>query len=89
MTLNEFKAWFDGFSEGMDGPPGENQWERIKARVGEITGNPVTHTYFYDHYWPPYPSTGARSMQFSTADSIWDGASAMNALGRADASVLS
>lgn len=33
MTLAEFKAWFDGYTESMDGPPSEKQWERIKAKV--------------------------------------------------------
>lgn len=38
MTLSEFKAWFEGFTEGMDATPTEKQWERIKARIGEING---------------------------------------------------
>ena len=25
MTPSEFKAWFEGFSEGMDGPPSLKQ----------------------------------------------------------------
>ena len=54
MTLSEFKAWFEGFTDGMDGPPGERQWAKIKERVSEITGNPVTHLYYHDHYWRPY-----------------------------------
>jgi hypothetical protein len=36
MTFAEFKAWFDGFTEAMDGPPNAEQWTRIKARIGEI-----------------------------------------------------
>lgn len=36
MTLSEFKAWFDGFTEAMDRPPDERQWERVKAKVAEI-----------------------------------------------------
>jgi hypothetical protein len=54
MTLAEFKAWFEGFTEAMDGAPDEKQWARIKARVKEIDGVAVTKTVFVDHYYPPY-----------------------------------
>jgi hypothetical protein len=54
MTLNEFKAWFEGFTESMAGPPDAAQWKRIKARVKEITGNPVTERIFVDRYVEPY-----------------------------------
>ncbi len=58
MTLSEFKAWFEGFSEIMEGPPNEKQWKRIKARVAEINGVAVTKTVFVDRYvptpWRPY-----------------------------------
>jgi len=40
MTPSEFKAWFDGFTEALEGVPSEKQWERIKARVAEIDGKP-------------------------------------------------
>lgn len=50
MTLSEFKAWFEGFTEGMDGPPGIKQWERIQARVKEISGTPTTYPVFVDRY---------------------------------------
>lgn len=55
MTLSEFKAWFDGFTEDMDGAPTEKQWERIKGRVGEITGQSVTYPVFVDRYIRSYP----------------------------------
>ncbi len=51
MTENEFKAWFEGFSEGIDGSPTEKQWERIKKQVKSITGTPVTERVFVDRYW--------------------------------------
>lgn len=54
MTLSEFKAWFEGFTEGMDAAPDEKQWDRIKARVKEIDGVHVTRTVYLDHYVPPY-----------------------------------
>lgn len=51
MTLSEFKAWFEGFTESMDGPPSLKQWERIQARVKEISGAPVTERIIHD-WWP-------------------------------------
>lgn len=33
MTLNEFRAWFDGFSEAIGGAPTPEQWAKIKAKV--------------------------------------------------------
>ncbi len=54
MTLPEFKAWFDGFTESMPGTPTKAQWARIKARVKEIDGVAVTERIFVDRYWPHY-----------------------------------
>lgn len=59
MNLQEFKAWFDGFTENMKGPPTEKAWKRIQSRVAEITENPTEIRYFYDHYWRPYYYTNA------------------------------
>lgn len=50
MTLSEFKAWFEGFTEGMEGAPDKNQWTRVKARVKEIDGVAV----FVDRFVAPY-----------------------------------
>ena len=55
MTPQEFKAWFDGFTENCDGPPNEKQWDRIKARVAEINGVSITYPVYVDRYWPQYP----------------------------------
>ena len=54
MTLAEFKAWFEGFTEDMDDAPNEKQWERIKARVKDIDGVAVTREVYVDRYWPRY-----------------------------------
>jgi len=56
MTPQEFKAWFDGFTEALDGTPNKAQWTRIKARVAEIDGKPVTERVYVDRYWPTYIS---------------------------------
>ena len=62
MTLAEFKAWFEGFTEDMDGTPNEKQFERIKAKVKDIDGVAITKTVFVDRYietyrrhWPNVP----------------------------------
>lgn len=53
MTPGEFKAWFDGFTEAFTGCPTKAQWTRIKARVAEIDGKPVTHTVYMERYRAP------------------------------------
>lgn len=56
MTPQEFKAWFDGFTEALTGCPNKAQWTRIKERVAEIDGRPVTERVYVDRYWPSqYP----------------------------------
>ncbi len=67
MTPQEFKSWFDGFTEAFGGePPTSKQWKRIKTRVSEIDGRPVTEHVYVDRYWhypqpwyqpPSYPWT--------------------------------
>lgn len=58
MTFSEFKAWFEGYTEGLDGAPSEKQFERIKAKVAEITGAPITQTVFVDRYRDYYHHWG-------------------------------
>lgn len=54
MNLQEFKAWFEGFTEVMDAVPTRKQWERIQERVKQIKDAPTTRDVFIRHYWPPY-----------------------------------
>ncbi|MEZ2132698.1 MULTISPECIES: hypothetical protein [unclassified Sinorhizobium] len=97
MTLSEFKAWFEGFSEIMEGPPDEKQWERIKARVAEINGASTPYPIFVDRYiepyrryWPnvPYWTSGSALLGCNTpssaASSTFESHSAMFDLGRAE-----
>ncbi len=49
MTPSEFKAWFEGFCEGIDGAPSKEQFERIKERVEKIADSapaPVGDRYY-------------------------------------------
>lgn len=57
MTLPEFKAWFEGFSEGIDKTPTEKQFAKIKAKVAEITSTPTTYPVFIDRWVNPYRRT--------------------------------
>ena len=67
MNLSEFKAWFEGFSEGFSGVPSKKQWERIQAKIEEIKDAPATTypvfvdrwVWPYRHYWGPYYSAGS------------------------------
>lgn len=54
MTPQEFKSWFEGFTEALTTVPTKAQWTRIKERVAEIDGKPVTERHFIDRYWPHY-----------------------------------
>jgi hypothetical protein len=61
MTLSEFKAWFSGFTEMMDGPPNADQWSRIQARIKEIDDKPIPVTVYREYverfrpFWPASP----------------------------------
>lgn len=65
MTPTEFKAWFDGFTEAFGGCPTKAQWARIKTRVAEIDGRPITERHYIDRYWPLY-----RDCYFTTWGSV-------------------
>lgn len=36
MTPDQFKAWFEGFCEGISDAPTPEQWAKIKAKIGEL-----------------------------------------------------
>jgi hypothetical protein len=55
MTLAEFKAWFEGFTEDMESAPTTKQWKRIKDRVKQIDGTVLTREVVYrDRWWRDY-----------------------------------
>lgn len=54
MTLSEFKAWFEGYTEGLEAAPTKAQFDRIKEKVKEISGTPVTYPFYIDRYVEPY-----------------------------------
>ena len=40
MTLGEFKAWFEGFNESIDGAPTPEQFEKIKEKIDSVYEEP-------------------------------------------------
>ena len=88
MTPREFKAWFDGFTEAMTGTPTKAQWSRIKERVAEIDGNPISYPVFMDRYWSPYYPIWNNGIAGATTYTGWSSSSAMNAVGRNEAVLL-
>lgn len=54
MTLQEFKAWFEGYTEAIETAPTKAQFARIKEQVAKIDGSPVTRTV-YEHIYREYP----------------------------------
>jgi hypothetical protein len=99
MTPREFKAWFEGFTEAFSGVPTKAQWARIKERVSEIDGQPITERVFIDRWWPHYSSTWPAQQTFHIASAMphsvcnttcttFNGTSAMYAVGQLDALTL-
>lgn len=74
MTLSEFKAWFEGFTENLNGPPNKKQWARIQKRVGEITRDSVHIDHYITRDIRPYWHWNLTTMPIlcgsSTADSV-------------------
>lgn len=36
MQLAQFLAWFEGFSENIEGAPTEKQWDRLKQKLAQL-----------------------------------------------------
>ncbi len=68
MTPSEFKAWFDGFTEALSGTPNADQWARIKARVAEINGTPITYPVYVERYRYPWWNAAPDIRWASTSD---------------------
>ncbi len=89
MTLTEFKAWFDGYTENLEGAPNGKQWKRIKEQVGKIDGTPITYPVYVERYvrpWYPYIGWNAATAQGIGAN-IYNADSAV--LGYSDAHATS
>lgn len=84
MTPQEFKAWFDGFTEGVAGLPNEDQWARIKARVSQIDNTPTTYPVYVDRYRNWRDIKDLPSSLTASEVKEFDSLKAMYARGRAD-----
>ena len=84
MTMQEFKAWFDGFTEAVGGLPTAKQWSRIKERVSEIDGTVTTYPIYIDRYVPRYPYFPYMTCNNSTGN--FQSTVAMNEVGRVEGS---
>jgi hypothetical protein len=81
VTPNEFKAWFDGFTEAFENRiPTKAQWTRIKDRVAEIDGKSITERVYVDRYWPQYYPYTARPVYYGMNSSSTAAYSASNNL---------
>lgn len=57
MTNSEFKAWFEGFSEGIEKTPTIKQWAKIQEKISQINDLPAWPQYitrYVDRYVYPY-----------------------------------
>lgn len=50
MTPAEFKAWFEGFCEAIDGAPTEEQFAKIREKVSELSS-----VEYVPPHWPSKP----------------------------------
>lgn len=89
MTLNEFKAWFDGFTENVSKAPTIKQWARIKERVGEINDVAVTERIYVDRWVTPYRPYWSTYSYWSNASPVFMGSINSNLTGAATQPVTS
>lgn len=84
MTLSEFKAWFEGFTESIEGKsaPTQKQWARIKEKVALIDGAQTTHHIYVDRWVRPYRHYWDR--YWTTAGMATGPATYLDAVARAD-----
>lgn len=79
MTISEFKAWFDGFTESMGetDTPTLEQWQRIKEKLQEVAARaPFTFPWtapvpaiIPTPFTPTYPTWEPNSWEWISYDS--------------------
>ena len=79
MNLSEFKAWFEGFTESMSGPPTAKAWKRICDRVKQIKdAPPVERHHFHDYYLRPWRRFYDYGSYWGMEDTVSIGTSAVS-----------
>lgn len=57
MTITEFHAWLDGFSEAIGDAPTPEQWAKVLAKLKQVRGDvPVFTAPSTPLRWYPGPS---------------------------------
>lgn len=59
MTLSEFKAWLDGYSEAIGEAPNAEQWKRIQEKLATVGADGTTLATYKPHVLGPskmYPA---------------------------------
>lgn len=56
MTASEFKAWLEGFAEGIQGLPNEKQWNLVLTKAAKVHADPAPYLPIYPTL-PSYPTT--------------------------------
>lgn len=57
MTIKEFHAWLDGFSEAIEDAPTPDQWAKVLAKLKQVRGDaPVFTAPTMPQRWYPSPS---------------------------------
>lgn len=96
MTINEFKAWLEGFSEAMGSSPNVGQWRKIQERLVGVHGGCVCK---HDRWWPSWYTytyepgvdwNTTTTLKFDTSDSNtnWGYCTAANQIGKQEATYL-
>lgn len=66
MTLNEFKAWLDGFSEAIGESPTPEQWAKVREKLALVMESPfIAPTYPQPFTMPTYPTQPTYPPMFS------------------------
>ncbi len=84
MKLNEFKAWFEGYTESMEGAPSKKQWERIKEQVAAVDGvaiTPTSYPVYIDRYvrpWYPHWAYGVGNVSSAVGANLTGAAQCYN-----------
>jgi len=83
MTTQEFKHWFEGFTENMRGEPNKKQWARIRERVSEINEVDYVHPWYFSWY-PAKTSTTFPSYTWTDSTGTVTTTNAMYSMGQID-----
>jgi hypothetical protein len=97
LKVSEFKAWFEGFTESIEGLPNKKQWDRIKEKIAAVDGKEIVYREYVDRWYSrPYTWTtygiGSSSIAADTKGSstilLQNGTSSIKTVAGVDATKL-